>query len=273
VNQGWRHLSNPNDRIQELNRVKSRKLTLRKEVLLGFGLIITLAAAVGFIGHRQMRTVARKAEFSRQIHRCESQLQALSQVELKLTASPDQLDPAAGQVSNDWKKAKDKFLAEVKKLSQTQTLDENEKALIDAIRNAWQGYEVSFTRRTMALLETSLSRADEMAQASLQQTIARADRGLIFAIILATLVGSGIVLIIARDVRRRLKQVHNQLEIATQPKREEARSEEAGQDELKTQAEELKNALAELAVLIGQAVVQDIRTADESIRDESGNEV
>jgi len=56
----------------------------------------------------------------------------------------------ADQAKIEWKKAKDKFLTEVKKLSQSPTLSEQEKELIRNIEQSWKGYDVSFQKYVLA---------------------------------------------------------------------------------------------------------------------------
>ncbi len=60
--------------------------------------------------------------------------------------------PAVDQAKMEWKKAKDKFLIEVKKLSQNPALTEKEKEMIRTIEKSWKGYDISFQKYVMAAL-------------------------------------------------------------------------------------------------------------------------
>jgi hypothetical protein len=56
----------------------------------------------------------------------------------------------ASQAKTEWKKAKDKFLTEVKKLSQSPSLSEQEKEVIRNIEQSWNGYDISFQKYVLA---------------------------------------------------------------------------------------------------------------------------
>jgi hypothetical protein len=57
---------------------------------------------------------------------------------------------AAGEAKTEWKKAKDRFLIEVKKLSQCPALSEREKEIIRNIEQSWNGYDISFQKYVLA---------------------------------------------------------------------------------------------------------------------------
>ncbi len=56
----------------------------------------------------------------------------------------------ADQAKAEWKKAKDKFLNEVKKLSQCPSLTEQEREIIRTIEQSWNGYDISFQKYVLA---------------------------------------------------------------------------------------------------------------------------
>jgi hypothetical protein len=247
--------------------MKSRKLTLRKEMLLGLSLLLILAGAFEFAGHLQLQALARKADYARQVTRCERLFAAVN--------CTRRVDPATGQVSNAWKKAKDKFLAAVDNLSQVQSLDKNDKVFIQNIRLAWQGYESSLPHRTPAgavavrsVGENTLHQTEKTAEASLNKALGWTDFGLRVAVLIGSLIGVGIVLLIAKDIRSRLEEVRQQLKTVTQSQGVQAKAGATEEDELKLKAEQLVNAVAELNNFIGQNVAKNVPAEEKQVQEE-----
>lgn len=231
--------------------MKSRKLTLRKEMLLGLSLLLLLAGAFEFVGHLQMQTLGRKAAYARQVNRVERLFDAVDRT--------NKVDAATGKVSGDWTKAKDKFLGEVGSLAQTSAID---KKGIQDIQKAWQAYESSSPRTETAknaircVVQNTIHQAGRTAEASLTQAMAATDFGLRVAVFIGSLMGVGIVLLIAKDIRSRLGEVRHQLGTVTHSKDLQTPLAESKQDDLKAQAEQLTKAVAELNEFIGQSVAQ-----------------
>jgi hypothetical protein len=247
--------------------MKSRKLTLRKEMLLGLSLLLILAGVFEFVGHLQMQSLARKAAYARQINRCEKLFEAVDQ--------RNQIDSKTGQVSSEWKKAKDSFVTAVAGLSKVSSANASEKACVADIQKAWQGYESTLQHRSAAgavavrsVIEGTMSKAEKAAQGNLKNTLAATDFGLRVAVLLGSLIGAGIVLVIARDIRSRFNEIRHQLEVVTNSQSVRAQTKVAGEDELKAQAEQLKNAVAELNEYIGQNIVKNVTIENEQLQEE-----
>jgi hypothetical protein len=243
--------------------MKSRKLTLRKEMLLGLSLLLLLAGAFEFVGHLQMQTLGRKATYARQVNRVERLFDAVDRT--------NKLDPATGKVSSEWTKAKDSFLAGVNGLAQTQSIDKKD---IQDIQKAWQAYETSSPRTATAqnavrsVVDITLNKAGKTAEASLHQAMAATDFGLRVAVLIGSLMGVGIVLLIAKDIRSRLGEVRHQLGTVTHSQTVQTQVTVSKQDDLKLQAEQLTKAVAELNDFIGQSVAQNVTVEKEQLQEE-----
>jgi hypothetical protein len=231
--------------------MKSRKLTLRKEMLLGLSLLLLLAGAFEFVGHLQMQALGRKAVYARQVNRVERLFDAVDRT--------NKLDPATGKVSSEWTKAKESFLAGVGSLAQAQSFD---KKGIQDIQKAWQAYETSSPSTTTGknaircVVENTIHQTGRTAEASLSKAMAATDFGLRVAVLIGSLMGVGIVLLIAKDIRSRLGEVHYQLGTVTHSKDLQTEITASKQDDLKLQAEQINKAVAELNDFIGQSVAQ-----------------
>jgi hypothetical protein len=126
----------------------------------------------------------------------------------------------ADQAKMEWKKAKDKFLIEVKRLSQNPALSEQEKEVIRNIEKSWKGYDISFQKYVLASTKESF------------QLI-----GIWLGVLTALVViGGGIFLL--RDARK------SSVVQVTLPGGGPSYA------ELAAQAEEIKKALAELRTLM-----------------------
>ncbi len=238
--------------------MKSRKLTLRKEMLLGLSLLLILAGIFEFGGHLQMQTLTRQAALARQVSRCERLFDAVHYT--------NPVDPATGQVSNEWKTAKDNFLTSVSNLSQEKSLDQN--AVAD-IQKAWQAYENATVPQRAAVktvVAHTLHEADKAAQASLSSALATTDFGLRIAVLAGSLIGAGIVLFLAKDIRNRLGEARQQLQAVTQSHTFQTKA--TGEDELKLQADQLTKAVAELNDFIGQSVTENTPTETKQRQEE-----
>lgn len=124
----------------------------------------------------------------------------------------------------EWKKAKDKFLIEVRRLSQNPALSEQEKEVIRNIEKSWKGYDISFQKYVLASTKESF------------QWI-----GIWLGVLTGLVViGGGILLV--RNGRK--SSAGHLTSPVTGP----------SYAELAAQAEEIKKALAELQSLMEQAV-------------------
>ena len=126
------------------------------------------------------------------------------------------------QAFGGWKRAKDNFLLEVKKMSQTPDQSDQEKRLIRSIENSWKGYDAYFHNYVFArMLQTEQS----MRQAKLWLFVCM----LIFAaLIIANL-------LVREKTNKRTGQVNP---IAVD-------------DNLNTQADKIKDDIRDLSALVG----------------------
>jgi len=224
--------------------MKTKKMTLRKEMLLGLSLLLILAGVFEFVGHLQMQSVAKEAAYAREVNRCARLFAAVDRT--------NPIDPTTGKTSSEWTKAKESFLASVGNLSKAD-LTNTDKAAIADIQKAWQAYESTLPHRSAAgsaavrsVVEQTINKVGKNSETSLKQALANTDFGLRVAVLAGSILCVGIVLALGRSIRSRFEEISNQLRNATQAQNLKAQSNATSEDELKLQAEQLTWAVSEL---------------------------
>ena len=116
---------------------------VRHKMTMGLGLLSVLAVVVGIIGLWGMGRIGQRAAVLEETHQCEMLFVKVQQAGSLAIGSSDLAE-------NVWKKAKDKFLSAVRKLSQNSALDDTERQVIQSIQKSWKGYETSFNKAVIA---------------------------------------------------------------------------------------------------------------------------
>jgi hypothetical protein len=225
-------------------------------MVIGCSLILSLVFLTGIIGHRAFRKISEETQLNRQVRQCNLLFQAIKDADVKIALRFDWGDTRYEYASNDWKTAKDKFLAEVKRLAQSPMLGNKERAIVDSIQDAWKGYEVSFNRRILAdndakklseaqriQLETTLQELSRTTHASLEQEIVGADRAIVLLVIFA-----GLLCMIC------FLRIFQQILLARQERHHRGLSESSDLNGLKAQADKLKNSLDELRAILSEVI-------------------
>jgi hypothetical protein len=265
-------------------------LTFGKRLLLGYFFVLSMMMTIGLMAYCAMNTLTHKAEHVNAIDRCVSLFRNVERSEKKLNITTGDKKLSVELASNDWKKAKDKFLSEVKKLSQTASLGEGERQVIKTIEESWKEYEVSFHRYILAFqskdyadravweAQAELSRtADEMvtqgekfanmARESMSRVHVQMQAWLSMAILSAAGLGLMVMLVNIRLWNRALGRAMNRLgknssRIST------ASSAGVSADELKSQAQQIRQAMGELMDLLGQENMNREEEENVKIRNE-----
>ena len=234
------------------------KVTFGRQMILVCSLMLSLILITAVIGHHRFQRIASQARLFRQVRQCHLLFRTINEADTKLTLRFDCGDTRNECAANDWKTAKDKFLAEVKKLSQSPVLGVKEREVVETIQNSWKDYEVSFNRRILAVddktksVETNRCRIEKLfdglgriTHASLEEEIIGADRSFTLLFICAGILCGISLLIVVHHLRTLRRERH----IRTTSNSSEL-------DALKAQADHLRKSLHELTALIGQFLSQ-----------------
>jgi len=174
--------------------------TIREMILAALGLMILSTLAIGIMGLIDVMKVSQTADTASQTNRCR---ELFYQIQSNAPALSDQqLENLSGpQAAGNWKKAKDKFLSEIRKLSQTRGLGEKERQLIQSIEEAWKNYDISFQWKTLANNTTSsLTNLSILAEQAHTRTVQNAKLHLLVATILGGLLSVLLSLWMVRQV-------------------------------------------------------------------------
>jgi hypothetical protein len=119
--------------------------SFEKQLMMMFLFVISFVVVTGVIGLYSVSRIQRASEGQR--YTAGALLTALEIRNYQLQLGREQ-DNADNQmlVKGDWKKATDKFLMEVKRLSRNPVLGENERQTINKIEKNWNGYLFSFRK-------------------------------------------------------------------------------------------------------------------------------
>jgi len=210
-------------------------ITLKGRLFTGCAVFVLLTLIVGVMGLDQFRTVSRQMATVRQVNRCVDaacQIQSFQQLFISNPLS----DASAEQTVDVWKKAKDKFLKEIKRLSQTPGLGEAERNIVRDIEDSWKNYDISFRKYILARNEDRAARAREMRQAlseiqgaeglqslsaiadaSAERTIHQAGTILVLITALAVMAGVILSLILVRHVPGAIRAIVKRLQNASLP--------------------------------------------------------
>lgn len=125
-------------------------MIFKTPIRLGFALMLAFTAAMGVIGLRQLSVLSRQMAVREQVGICLERFNQVREWDRKFLLVPCAAEDSRNLAAGNWNLAKDKFLSEVRKLSQTSSLNEMEKRLIRSIQEAWKGYDASFHKYILA---------------------------------------------------------------------------------------------------------------------------
>jgi hypothetical protein len=168
---------------------------------------------------------------------CIDLAQQLEASPLVLSGNPMD-DSLAERTADVWKKPKDKFLKELKRLSQTPGLGEQERQIIRSIESAWRNYDISFRKYIMAqnsdhrlpaqdlykAIQTLLGTPDgaaglrslsTLAETRETQAIHQARTALVLMLMSAIVIGTIMSLILSRELNQLVKEIIHRLEFIT----------------------------------------------------------
>ncbi|NLE28305.1 MAG: hypothetical protein GX629_01390 [Phycisphaerae bacterium] len=268
-------------------------LTFGKRMLMGYLLVLSMMVVIGMMAYCAMNALSCKAEFADAANRCVNLFGKVEQCAHRWTMAADREDQSVELASNDWKKAKDKFLAEVKKLSQVDSLGEREKQIIEAITESWREYEVSFRRYILAMsaedadpndsavheLKSVLTASADaivdkgekltsLARASIDRVHGQMEIWLTMAIVSAVGLGLMVMLVNIHVWNRAIERAMNRL-----GRKSSATSVMPGNisaEELESQAQQIRQAMSELMDLLGEGNTQcdkkdNVKTGKEKV--------
>lgn len=266
-------------------------LTFGKKMLMSYLFVLSMMVTIGMMAYCAMNSMARKMDMVDATNRCLILFRAVERSEhQQLVLSEERAESVERLASNDWKKAQDKFLAEVKKLSQIESLGEQEREIINTITESWKEYEVSFQRYILALngrdnsndqhtrmvreLQASLARSADaivehseklanLAKTSANRVQAQMVVWLIMAI--ATAVGLGLMIMLvnihvwSRALGRAINRLgKNSSRIST------ASTTSVSEEDLKSQAQQIRQTMSELMELLGSETTK--RDANDDVK-------
>jgi hypothetical protein len=258
---------------KERNEFMNGGLTFGKRMLLGYLFVLSMMVAIGLMAFSVMTILDRKAQLADATNRSASLFSAIERCGHQLTLSAIRGDRSAELASNDWKKAKDKFLSEVNKLSQTESLGERERQMIKTIQDSWKEYDVSFRRYILAMQSAGKNRENQdvreqetalakitgeilnatgeltnLATRSMDRARTQMEIWLSVALVTAVSLGLMIMLVNIRVWNRALGRAMHRL------KRHSS-------EDMQTQADQIHQAMSELMDLVGRKTV-DCREQD-----------
>jgi len=257
------------------------KNTFGRHLLIICALMLALVAATSIIGKRYFQRISDQTRLYQEARACHFLFNAVAQADTKLTLRFDWGDTRNECAANDWKTAKDKFLAEVKKLAQNPALGAKDREIVDTIRNSWKGYEISFNRKILAdgtinskevelqrnQIETALDGLGQRAYASLEYEIGTAERVLNLLLLIAEMTLVICLVLLARHWvgRRKLPEEASNDSVSGGLDKMEASEFTA----LKLQAAHLKESLHHLTTLISEFLSQKTTLIDDHVDDTS----
>jgi alkylated DNA nucleotide flippase Atl1 len=250
------------------------KITFGKHLVPICALMLGLAVFAGIIEHKYFSSISDRIRLSQQIRTCHLLFYSVTEADTKLTLRFDWGDTRNECAANDWKTAKDKFLSEVNKLAKYPGLGENDRKIVDTIRNSWKGYEMSFNRQILAdgtfdsekvkaerrRIEADLNLLSRMMYASIEEEIIGANRILNIFCIVEGMLGIVSLLIAVGHLVRQGRQISSK-----------SLSEVSELDALKAQAAHLQQSLKNLTALISEFISQKSPAADAAKATETAN--
>lgn len=162
--------------------------------MVGLALITILIAGISIAGLWEINAIARQSNFQDQANLCLNLMREAYEQSVM-----EKSEGAGNQAATDWKKAKDKFLSEVKKLAQTPSLSEKEKRIIQSIENSWAGYDVSFQKYILA--------RNGLAKSSLRQSVQKTRLLLEILIALAAVLGGVTIGAVLREISHQIDTI------------------------------------------------------------------
>jgi len=228
-----------------------KTMTFKGKLTAAFAAFTLLTLVVGLTGIQKLSAVSQRAELPYHINHC-----------LENTYKLQKFSPlAADQKSDVWKKAKDRFIKELKRLSQTPGLTKQERETIQNIENSWQNYDITFRKyiivqksdcntliQPLTDIVSGLNTLSAYAQASNKAMVHQAKSILMLTTLLATVLGIALSLVIIRHFSSVFTDILHRLDSVFSRPGEFNSSEEAIEAEVKN----IETLVRDLNTLLGE---------------------